>query len=57
VAGGCRSGAWGSAARDEDSEDYCSTWRRMKCLMMIEKRGFFPSLVFLQICVFDFLKA
>ena len=42
-----RSGAWGSVARDEDSEDYCSTWRRVKFLMMIGKRGFFPLLVFL----------
>ena len=43
-------------ARDEDSEDFWSAWRHVQWPMVIRKRGFFRSLVSLQICVFNFLK-
>uniref|UniRef100_A0A2N9GH92 Uncharacterized protein n=1 Tax=Fagus sylvatica TaxID=28930 RepID=A0A2N9GH92_FAGSY len=35
----------GMVARDEDSEDFWSAWRRVHCPMVIGKHGFFQSLV------------
>ena len=35
----------GMVARDEDSKDFWSAWRRVYYLMVIGKHGFFQSLV------------
>jgi hypothetical protein len=38
------------------AEDFSYAWRRVQRQMVIGKRGFFRSMVSLQICVFGFLK-